>query len=183
MARGEASGASNWLLYCSINIPHPAFQTNATWLNYVNHDKVSVPIVLERKEMVCKRFLRKKEKARGTEECCSSFKHTANSKSTKQNEKSIPPTHTCPFPSPFGATSHQMRSSRCEKPTWPCVQRQTTCWGLSFPRECWSDVSSSFSGTIQFERKYLTRDVPILFLDYIIYFATSALMFTTHAQT
>jgi hypothetical protein len=31
------------MLYCSINIPHPAFNTNATWLAYVNDDLVGVP--------------------------------------------------------------------------------------------------------------------------------------------
>lgn len=33
----------SWFHYCSINIPHPAFNTNDTWLAYVNHDKVDVP--------------------------------------------------------------------------------------------------------------------------------------------
>ena len=37
------SFATSWVLYCSINIPHPAFDTNATWLSYVNNDKVEVP--------------------------------------------------------------------------------------------------------------------------------------------
>ena len=36
----------NWMLYCSINIPHPAFNTNATWLGYVNDDKVDIPVWL-----------------------------------------------------------------------------------------------------------------------------------------
>lgn len=35
--------ATNWVLYCSINIPHPAFDTNATWLSYVNDENVDVP--------------------------------------------------------------------------------------------------------------------------------------------
>ena len=54
MARGEepGGGAQHWLLYCSINIPHPAFQTNATWLSYVNDNKVAVPKVLARDMMV-----------------------------------------------------------------------------------------------------------------------------------
>lgn len=30
----------NWMMYCSINIPHPAFNTNATWLKYVNMTEV-----------------------------------------------------------------------------------------------------------------------------------------------
>ncbi len=34
---------TNWMLYCSINIPHPAFDTNATWLKLVNDDQVNVP--------------------------------------------------------------------------------------------------------------------------------------------
>lgn len=34
---------TNWMLYCSINIPHPAFDTNATWLDYVHDDLVDVP--------------------------------------------------------------------------------------------------------------------------------------------
>jgi len=36
-------GMPSWMLYCSLNIPHPAFQTNATWLAYVNDAKVDVP--------------------------------------------------------------------------------------------------------------------------------------------
>ena len=34
---------SGWLLHCSINIPHPPFHTNATWLTYVNKSAVSMP--------------------------------------------------------------------------------------------------------------------------------------------
>merc|ERR1711879_21408 len=33
----------NFFLYCSINIPHPAFNTNQTWLDMVNVDKIDVP--------------------------------------------------------------------------------------------------------------------------------------------
>eukprot|EP00490_Sorites_sp_Unknown_P019958 CAMPEP_0114696588 /NCGR_PEP_ID=MMETSP0191-20121206/72744_1 /TAXON_ID=126664 /ORGANISM="Sorites sp." /LENGTH=193 /DNA_ID=CAMNT_0001994453 /DNA_START=326 /DNA_END=904 /DNA_ORIENTATION=+ len=33
-----------WMVYCSINIPHPAFQTNATWLAGVNQAAVTLPI-------------------------------------------------------------------------------------------------------------------------------------------
>ena len=53
VARGEELGGdgNHWLLYCSINIPHPAFQTNATWLSYVNDNKVAVPKVLPREIM------------------------------------------------------------------------------------------------------------------------------------
>ena len=36
-------GAQNWMLYCSINIPHPAFDTNATWLSMVHEDKIPTP--------------------------------------------------------------------------------------------------------------------------------------------
>ena len=32
-----------WLLYCSLNIPHPPFNTNATWLSSVNESLVGVP--------------------------------------------------------------------------------------------------------------------------------------------
>ena len=31
------------VLYCSINIPHPPFDTNATWLAMVHADKVPLP--------------------------------------------------------------------------------------------------------------------------------------------
>lgn len=44
--RGSLSSsgkAGNWMLYCSINIPHPAFDTNATWLSYVHDDLVDLP--------------------------------------------------------------------------------------------------------------------------------------------
>ena len=34
---------SNFFLYCSLNIPHPAFDTNATWLGYVNSSNIDVP--------------------------------------------------------------------------------------------------------------------------------------------
>ena len=34
---------SGWLLHCSINIPHPPFHTNATWLTYVTKSAVSMP--------------------------------------------------------------------------------------------------------------------------------------------
>lgn len=44
-AENEAIGAADksWMLYCSVNIPHPAFNTNATWLAMVNDDKFTVP--------------------------------------------------------------------------------------------------------------------------------------------
>ena len=34
---------NNWMLYCSINIPHPAFNTNATWLKGVNVEAIPTP--------------------------------------------------------------------------------------------------------------------------------------------
>lgn len=33
-----------FFLYCSVNIPHPSFQTNATWLSRVNIDKIPKPV-------------------------------------------------------------------------------------------------------------------------------------------
>lgn len=33
----------SWMLYCSVNIPHPAFNTNATWLAMVNNDAFTAP--------------------------------------------------------------------------------------------------------------------------------------------
>lgn len=45
-ARARASGASQvkpWMLYCSLNIPHPPFQTNETWLKRVNHALIAPP--------------------------------------------------------------------------------------------------------------------------------------------
>ena len=35
--------AAPWLLYCSLNIPHPPFNTNATWLASVDESLVDVP--------------------------------------------------------------------------------------------------------------------------------------------
>jgi arylsulfatase A-like enzyme len=32
-----------WLLHCSVNIPHPPFDTNATWLSRVNDSAIGVP--------------------------------------------------------------------------------------------------------------------------------------------
>ena len=40
---GHDPKESGWLLHCSINIPHPPFNTNATWLAYVNESAVGVP--------------------------------------------------------------------------------------------------------------------------------------------
>lgn len=39
----RAAATEPWMLYCSINIPHPAFKTNATWLKSVHGDKVNPP--------------------------------------------------------------------------------------------------------------------------------------------
>ncbi len=47
----EDSVYENWMLYCSVNIPHPAFETNATWLEYVHSDRVTVPTVQAVSEM------------------------------------------------------------------------------------------------------------------------------------
>ena len=38
------------MLYCSVNIPHPSFQTNATWLAYVHEDKIDVPTWLAKED-------------------------------------------------------------------------------------------------------------------------------------
>ena len=40
----------SFFLYCSLNIPHPAFDTNATWLSYVNDTNVRVPQWLPREK-------------------------------------------------------------------------------------------------------------------------------------
>lgn len=34
---------AGWMLYCSVNIPHPAFNTNATWLAHVNTSAIPRP--------------------------------------------------------------------------------------------------------------------------------------------
>mmetsp|Transcript_21099 Transcript_21099/g.64898 ORF Transcript_21099/g.64898 Transcript_21099/m.64898 type:complete len:609 (+) Transcript_21099:50-1876(+) len=36
----DAAGAGSFFLHCSLNIPHPAFQTNETWLAKVNRSRV-----------------------------------------------------------------------------------------------------------------------------------------------
>ena len=41
--RDSATDYKTWMLYCSVNIPHPAFQTNATWLAMVHEDKIPLP--------------------------------------------------------------------------------------------------------------------------------------------
>ena len=40
---GHDAARDGWLLHCSLNIPHPPFQTNATWLSRVNASAVGVP--------------------------------------------------------------------------------------------------------------------------------------------
>jgi len=40
LGRQQTTG---WMLYCSVNIPHPAFNTNATWLAYVNETSIPTP--------------------------------------------------------------------------------------------------------------------------------------------
>jgi len=39
----SAAEGKPFFLYCSVNIPHPAFQTNATWLAKVDEDKIQLP--------------------------------------------------------------------------------------------------------------------------------------------
>eukprot|EP00948_MAST-09A_sp_MAST-9A-sp1_P001777 g1777.t1 len=36
-------GKKPWFMYCSLNIPHPPFNTNASWLKGVNESNVDVP--------------------------------------------------------------------------------------------------------------------------------------------
>jgi len=40
---GPGAGGSPFFLHCSVNIPHPAFGTNATWLAKVREDHVTLP--------------------------------------------------------------------------------------------------------------------------------------------
>ena len=42
-ASDDPATFQTWMLYCSINIPHPPFDTNATWLAMVHADKVPLP--------------------------------------------------------------------------------------------------------------------------------------------
>ena len=39
--------SKNWMLFCSINIPHPAFNTNSTWLSYVDLNAINIPVWLD----------------------------------------------------------------------------------------------------------------------------------------
>lgn len=42
--RGRTNAPRNWVLYCSLNIPHPPFNTNSSWISkYVNVSAVDVP--------------------------------------------------------------------------------------------------------------------------------------------
>eukprot|EP01083_Nonionella_stella_P225373 801301_1 len=40
-----------WFMYCSINIPHPPFDTNATWLNQVDMNGIPLPYWEAEKDM------------------------------------------------------------------------------------------------------------------------------------
>lgn len=40
---GPGQSSKPFFLYCSVNIPHPSFQTNATWLSKVHIDKIPKP--------------------------------------------------------------------------------------------------------------------------------------------
>jgi len=42
---------TGWMLYCSVNIPHPAFNTNATWLAHVNESAIPTPPWQEEADM------------------------------------------------------------------------------------------------------------------------------------
>ena len=42
-AKGSSDAQENWFLYCSLNIPHPPFDSNATWLDFVDDDLVDIP--------------------------------------------------------------------------------------------------------------------------------------------
>jgi len=39
----ESESSKPWFLYCSINIPHPPYQTNATWLSGVDVSDIPLP--------------------------------------------------------------------------------------------------------------------------------------------
>ena len=39
----RSQDSTGWMLYCSVNIPHPAFNTNATWLALVNESAIPRP--------------------------------------------------------------------------------------------------------------------------------------------
>eukprot|EP01084_Bolivina_argentea_P129141 228127_1 len=45
----KKSGSNKpWFMYCSINIPHPAYVTNATWLSSVDVNNIPIPIWLNK---------------------------------------------------------------------------------------------------------------------------------------
>ena len=51
LARHGGGGAAEgpaWFVKCSVNIPHPAFETNATWLAAVNDSLVDVPVWIDK---------------------------------------------------------------------------------------------------------------------------------------
>lgn len=48
--RHDPAAPAPWFHYCSINIPHPAFNTNATWLAKVNTELIPKPFWLPESE-------------------------------------------------------------------------------------------------------------------------------------
>eukprot|EP01084_Bolivina_argentea_P129140 228126_1 len=46
----ESNSTKPWFMYCSINIPHPAYNTNATWLSSVDINNIPLPIWLNESE-------------------------------------------------------------------------------------------------------------------------------------
>eukprot|EP01084_Bolivina_argentea_P108256 193464_1 len=45
---GSIQQTKPFLLYCSIDIPHPPYVTNSTWLKYVNTNKITIPLNLNK---------------------------------------------------------------------------------------------------------------------------------------
>ena len=41
--RVNNSDTDPFMLYCSVDIPHPAYQTNSTWLKYVDINNITIP--------------------------------------------------------------------------------------------------------------------------------------------
>eukprot|EP01084_Bolivina_argentea_P129137 228122_1 len=46
----KSKSTKPWFMYCSINIPHPAYNTNATWLSSVDINNIPLPIWLNESE-------------------------------------------------------------------------------------------------------------------------------------
>ena len=42
--KGQSRSSKRWFLYCSLNIPHPPFDSNNTWLDFVNDSAVNIPV-------------------------------------------------------------------------------------------------------------------------------------------